>query len=277
MKTEVRTILLFFFAVVAISWLAWVPAAAARLSGEESMFAPTGLIGGLARWSPGIVAVLLAAWMGGKAGARALFASLKRWRVGPGWYLFALFFQAGLFLIARWVDSLRGIAPEVVSPLISVYGTEMAVVMAPVVILTAFPGALAEELGWRGFALPRLQAKISPLAASLVIALVWGVWHIPLLIYFAELQAADFTAMLVAVLNFIPLTILYTWLYHHTRGSLLLVTLFHLGQQFSNNFLGTWPTLTDEMVMWACALAVVTSAYRWWLCQAAEQREAQPV
>ena len=258
MKTKVMP--LFFVLTLLLSWLAWVPAAIAKLAGESSALGPDGLIGGLARWSPGLVAIVLALLLGGKTEVRALFRPLKTWRIGPGWYLFALLFQPGLFFAAKMVDGLRGVAPDVASPLVSIYGAQAAF-MIPMVILFAFPGALAEELGWRGFALPRLQEKVPALVASLVIALVWGVWHIPLLIYFGEIRPDEFTGMAVAVFNFIPLTILYTWLYNHTRGSLLLATLFHLGQQFSNSFLGTWPTMTDEIITWALALLVVIF---WW-------------
>lgn len=253
-----RIVALFFILTLAISWLAWVPAALAKLNGEPSLFAPEGFIGGaLARWMPGIVAVLLALYLGGKVELAALLRPLKTWRVGLGWYLFALLFQVGLFFLARLVDGIRGINPEVVSPLVSVYGAEMAALMTPALILSALPGAFAEELGWRGFALPRLQQKTSPLVASLLIAFIWGVWHLPLLVYFGEVPPNDVIGMSIVVLNFVPITLLYTLLYHRTQGSLLLVTLFHLGQQFANNLLGTWPTMTDELITWVLALGVL--------------------
>ncbi len=255
---KARIIFLFFVLTLALSWLAWVPAAIAKLNGETSFLAPESFLGGvLARWMPGIIAALLALYLGGKTELADLFRPIKTWRVGLVWYLFALLFQVGLFYIARLVDGIRGISPEVVSPLVSMYGVEMAALMTPVLILSALPGAFAEELGWRGFALPRLQQKSSPLIASLVIAIIWGIWHLPLLVYFGEFAPNDIASMAMVVLNFIPITLLYTWLYNRTHGSLLLVTLFHAGQQFSNNFLGTWPTITDELILWVLALGVL--------------------
>jgi membrane protease YdiL (CAAX protease family) len=126
-------------------------------------------------------------------------------------------------------------------------------IMLPVVMALAVPGALAEEVGWRGFALPRLQRQSGALIASLVIGLVWGIWHIPLLVYYGT-QPAE---IVLAVVGTIPIAILYTWLYNQTRGSLLLVFLFHFGQQVSQTLLGTWAGYTDEILIWAIAILMI--------------------
>lgn len=90
--------------------------------------------------------------------------------------------------------------------------------------------------------------------ASIVLALAWGVWHVPSLLYFGETQPLP---ILFAVINFVPVTILYTLLYNKTRSSLLLVTLLHVGQQLSNNFLGIIPTMTDDILMWVVAVSLI--------------------
>lgn len=249
-------ILLFFLLTLAISWAIWIPATITKLNGETSILAPEGLIGGIARWLPGLFAILLSFLIFGKTGIGKLFQPIRIWRVGLFWYIFALLFQIVVFYGGKIIDTLLGNFYEVASPLNSVYGSQ-AVFMAPIVILFAFPGAFAEELGWRGYVLPRLQSKLSALLSSVVVGVFWGAWHIPLLIYFGDLVANDFAGYFLAVLNFVPVAIIYTWIYNNTKGSLLLVTLFHIGQQLSNNLLGVLPTYTDEILVWIAAIVII--------------------
>lgn len=249
-------ILLFFVLTLAISWAIWIPAAIAKLNGENSILAPEGLIGGMARWMPGLMAILLSFLVFGRTGIARLFQPIRIWRVGLFWYIFAIFFQFAIFYAGKTLDTLLGNAYEVTAPLFSVYGSQAAL-MAPIVILFAFPGAFAEELGWRGYALPRLQNKLNALLSSIVVAAFWGAWHIPLLIYFGELGVNDPARYLLTVVNFVPVAVLYTWIYNNTKGSLLLVTLFHIGQQLSNNLLGTLPTYSDEVLVWIVAVVIV--------------------
>ena len=89
-----------------------------------------------------------------------------------------------------------------------------------------FPGsALGEELGWRGFVLPRMQARHSALKASLLIGILWGPWHLPLWLTGTESHPISlYPAFVVAV---IASSVFYTWLYNNTGGSLLIVVLYH--------------------------------------------------
>jgi hypothetical protein len=89
-----------------------------------------------------------------------------------------------------------------------------------------------------------------------VIGLVWGVWHIPLLVYYG----LENLELILAVVGTIPLAVLYTWVYNNTEGSLLLVVLFHLVQQISRNVLmGSWPGYSDEILMWVIAILLILS------------------
>ncbi len=250
---------LFFFLTLVTSWAIWIPAAVAKLQGTTSVFAPEGFIGGMARWTPGLMAILLSLLIARKSGIGKLFRPILIWRVNIFWYIFALFFQIVVFYAGKMIDALFGNYYKVASPLISVYGAQAAF-MLPFVILFAFPGVFAEELGWRGFALRRLQSKASALLGSIILAIFWGIWHIPLLIYFGQLRTNDILGAVLSLLEFIPLTILYTWLYNNTKGSLLLVSVFHIGQQLANNLLGTWPTYTDNILVWITAIMIVLIA-----------------
>jgi membrane protease YdiL (CAAX protease family) len=241
----------FFLLVFAITWALWLPAAMTKLQGGTSLLGPDSPVGQLARWSPGLAAILLSAMLAGVQGVRKLFCPLGIWRVHMGWYLVALLIQPALLFAARWIDDLSGNSSPVVSPLASVSGPLAFVI--PVMVLFAVPGSFAEELGWRGFALPALQSRVTAVIASLIIALFWGVWHLPLWLYAG--QSGIFEIVL-RILNFIPVSILFTWIYNNTRGSLLLVTLLHLSQQLTFAFWGI-PSLTGDMLMWLVAVALV--------------------
>jgi membrane protease YdiL (CAAX protease family) len=245
-------LILFFALVFTITWGLWIPATLTKLNGGVSPFGPDQSLGQLGRWAPGLIAMLVTLILAGKQALKTLLWPLGIWRVAIGWYVLAIFIQPMLFLLSKWLDGLLGNTYVVESPLASLPYPIAFVI--PIVILSSLPGSFAEELGWRGFALPRLQEKDNAVIASIVLALAWGVWHVPSLLYFGETQPLP---ILFAVINFVPVTILYTLLYNNTKGSLLLVTLLHVGQQLSNNFLGIIPTMTDDILMWVVAIFLI--------------------
>lgn len=86
-----------------------------------------------------------------------------------------------------------------------------------------FTGGICEEVGWRGFLLPELQKHFSPLTASLIIGPIWTFWHLPIYLNGVRPVAnlVPFFAMVII------LSIIFTWLYNRTSGSVLLVVLLH--------------------------------------------------
>jgi membrane protease YdiL (CAAX protease family) len=90
-----------------------------------------------------------------------------------------------------------------------------------------FPGsAVGEEIGWRGYALPRLQARRTALTASLVIGSLHGLWHLPL--WLSGQHEHPLSVYPAFLIQAVALAVIYTWLYNSTKGSLLLVVLFHM-------------------------------------------------
>ena len=87
-------------------------------------------------------------------------------------------------------------------------------------------GSLGEEIGWRGFLLPELLKRMSPLAASLVLGVVWGLWHLPIDLY-ASFGVQGLGAILMRVIYVLPLSVLFTWFYLKSKGSLLIALLLH--------------------------------------------------
>ena len=161
---------------------------------------------------PTVAALVLSGLLYGWQGVVDLLKRIARWRIGFGWYLFALFSTLIIGLAAIGVHTLAG----GVTPPMNLQITVLAQALLPL------PSGLPEEFGWRGFALPHLLKKRSALVASLIIALFWVVWHIPIS---PILKNVSFLGLF--LLEAIPLSILFSWLYINSRNSILLVVLYH--------------------------------------------------
>jgi membrane protease YdiL (CAAX protease family) len=177
----------------------------------------------LSSWSPNLAAVIVTAAISGSAGVRELLSGFLKWRVKPVWYLVAIAIPIALGYIVAGIYYLLAGRPQgvVASPTVTTFlGT---------VVSHLFRGPLGEEAGWRGFALPRLQARYKALESSLILGLVVAVWHIPTFF----IQGLSGTALLLFIVSFVvalmSFCVVMTWLYNHTGGSLLLATLMHLG------------------------------------------------
>jgi uncharacterized protein len=199
----------FFVLTYALSW------GLGALFAGVPLIAPDRLFGA----GPLVAALLVAAVAEGRAGLRDLGRRLVRWRVGLRWYAVVLVLPVVLV--------------GVTVTLIPVFGgtaldwtkrPELAPTALLLVILLLLPLAvpLGEEVGWRGFALPRLLAVRSPLTATLILGVIWSLWHLPVV-----LDKPDLRVPAPFFLGVIPLAVLFTWLFLHTRGSLLIAVVFH--------------------------------------------------
>lgn len=178
----------FFVLTFILTWGIWIPAtlsAAGRLSGDI----PVVLADIVGAWGPSLIGIILTLAYCGRAGFRQLLGWLKAWRVGFGWYLFALFWPAVHSLIVTGLAILLQdrSAPDFANPpVLTLYPAPPEVIEAgflallPTAIVTQiFGSSLGEELGWRGFAQAHLQQRVSALATSILVGLFWGLWHAP--------------------------------------------------------------------------------------------------
>lgn len=246
---------LFFLLCLIISWAIWVPQALTRLSDPQTPFAGESPWNLLAVWAPGLSAILVSRVMAGKAGPGALFRPVRRQRIGIGWYLFVLLYPAAVWLLARAVDALFGRSFEFTIPLLTYFSAEQSY-MVVVALVCAFPNTLGEELGWRGFALPRLQARYNALVSSLILGLFWAFWHIPMWIA-GGMMGQD---LLRSGVTIATVAIIFTWVYNNTGGSLLLAWLFHTSITITQYLLETPLTLTDDILRWGFAILIVVVA-----------------
>jgi membrane protease YdiL (CAAX protease family) len=230
----------FFIFAYAGTWLLWVPLA---LSEDGAGLLSASAAIAIASFGPFLAGFIMTGITEGRAGIGRLLRRMVLWRVGLGWYLFALLGLPALMVLSVIVlpgalasfqgQGLASLAPL---PLLSL------------IVYVLFHGPLGEEPGWRGFALPRLQTMHGPLIGSLILGPLWALWHLPL--FWAP--AWNFPPTLLNIVLFVisgtALTIVVTWVFNNTKGSVLIAILVH--ETFDTTFvflnlLFTAPLVTD--------------------------------
>jgi CAAX protease family protein len=243
----------------AISWAIWSLMALAGLSIASPLGAVLNVIG-IA--GPSIAALILAVVLGGGE-LRRLIDGFSASRISPRWAVVAVALPLLMVAIAIAVSvaALGGSLPVLSAVVLGVLVVEF-------VRVVFLGGPLGEELGWRGFALPRLQLRHRAFEASLLLGLIWGLWHIPM--YFVPGTGqfetiSNGTSPAFAIGAFVVwtmgLSVLFTWLFNETRGSLVVVILFHasvnLGS-FVPAVVGSTgaASMLYALITWIVALAV---------------------
>jgi membrane protease YdiL (CAAX protease family) len=165
-------------------------------------------------------------------GVKAHLASYVRPRGGSGYYLLALFVFPAIWLLGIIVSRALGMeVPFSKYPAVNV----RFVGLVPLFFLMNFiHGGLSEEPGWRGFALPRLQARFSPLVASLILGILWAVWHAPA--RFGGIEAKSLEDTIVEWVLILFITFIFTWLFNRTKGSILVTALLHPSMNTTGHF-----------------------------------------
>ena len=172
----------------------------------------------LASNAPSVVAIVLTAIVLGRGALRKLLSRLLIWRVNPLWYLLVILGPVALTGGVVGLNTLMG------GPALSL---GMPLVGAAIFFaFSIFPGsALGEEIGWRGYVLPRLQTRMSALSASLLLAPFWGLWHLPLWLTGDPVKTPAFYVLF--FFSTFAMSVILTWVYNSTGGSLLMVVLLH--------------------------------------------------
>jgi len=211
----------YFFLAFAWTWICWLPLIIATppggmQAGISPVFFIVAILGG---FGPSLAGFVVAAMVGGKAGAKDLWKQAGRWRMAPGWYVIALLLVPAVSLVALAIHS--ALLQKTLA--FGDIGSSLALGL----IWPLF-SSIGEEFGWRGFALRGLQKSHAPLVAGLLVGLLWGLWHLP----------ADFIAMrhygwlfipyflLAGPINLTVQALIMTWIYNRS-GSLLPVILYH--------------------------------------------------
>jgi membrane protease YdiL (CAAX protease family) len=203
-----------FFAVTwIVTWTLWY--AASLVS-----FAPLrGLLFLLGTFAPGFVALALTARSDGRPGVKALLERLVDWEYPARWYVFAASYLAVIKLIVAALH--RGLTGEWPR-----FGpTPWVLMLAATFASVLIGGQAGEEIGWRGYALPRMAARLGLGGASILLGVLWALWHLPLFfVRGADTFGQSFPLYLLQVT---ALSVALAWLWAKTRGSLLVVMLLH--------------------------------------------------
>jgi membrane protease YdiL (CAAX protease family) len=226
-----HALIAFFGLTFLVTWSLW----AILIFAGIPLGVPGYLLFLLAASAPSLTAILLSAILEGRQGLVALFAGLKLWRSGLGWYVVVLLSPLAVMLAAIGIHILLGGVAPAFSMLSKAY-------LLPVAFVQVFlmGGPLEEELGWRGFALPHLQSRYTALVSSVILGGMWGLWHVPA--FWIPWSSQHDLPMLPFVLHDIALGVLFTWVYNSTRGSLWMVMLFHTAVNVWSAFIPVLPS-----------------------------------
>ena len=213
-------------------------------------------------WAPTIAALAVTARYEGRDGLRGLLAQVCRWRIGWGWCGLAVLGPTALGLLAVGIHTLLGGSPPSLAGVAA--GFNISADEAPRV-LVAFPmvflllclgGPIAEESGWRGYAQARLQVRVGPGPAGVIIGLIWALWHLPLIVLVpsgtGQIPTWFYLPMVAA------LGVVFAWGYNRTGQSVFFTILLHAG---FNTFLAyRIVTEPESPVLLALALVLVLAA-----------------
>ena len=181
----------------------------------------------------------------GRVGILQLLRRYVLWRVGISWYLLVLLGVPALMLLPYLIQPGAFSVFRLPGP--PFWLTYLIVYLSTLV----FGGPLGEEGGWRGFALPRLQQRSGPLVGTLILGVLWGLWHLPLFLLVPGYNGAGtgFVAILIPfvafVITLIAYSVIFTWVFNDTRGSILLAILLHAS---INTASGMLPSLFPSLV-----------------------------
>ena len=250
----------FFLLTFAVTWTCYGTAVeiARRSTSSPLSFEVRALVF-IGTFAPSLVAVALTAAHGGRRAFGALIGRIFQFNVKARWYLFAVSYMVVIKLAAALAHrALLGAWPR--------FGQESpAIIIAAIIFSTPFQSG--EEIGWRGYALPRMAESMGFRAASLLLGIIWALWHLPL--FFLPGADTYLQSFPVWSLEVVALSVAIAWLYTHVEGSLLLTMLMHSA---INQTIGIVPSASAHptnafsinvtSVMWlTTALLWISAAY----------------
>jgi membrane protease YdiL (CAAX protease family) len=220
----------FFVMAYAFSWIVWAPwvlgeDGAGLLPINISQTASGYLNATSILAGPTLAAFIMTATTEGREGVRRLLGRYVLWRVGLRWHLFALLGIPLIMVLGTMVYSME-------LPNLGALGgpSYLLSYLGYFALVTLLGGPLLEEGGWRGFALPRMERLHGPLLASLILGVLWALWHLPEFLvpsWAASSGGGGVLGITLFTLTAITFTIVITWVFNNTRASLLLAILVH--------------------------------------------------
>ncbi len=181
-------------------------------------------------------------------------------RIPFRWYLVILLFVPILNILAALLDVITGGSGGTLGEAAQNFVSSPLSIVWSILFASLIP--FIEELGWRGYVLDRLQDRSSALVSSLILGVVWSLWHLPMFFIEGSYQAGLGVGTLefwLFIIGVVPLSLVFSWIYNNTNRSTLAVILFHA----MVNFTGELISITERadaiaILLWILAAIVIT-------------------
>jgi membrane protease YdiL (CAAX protease family) len=260
-KTTLATPLVFFVATYAWTWLIWGVAIFLGVNMETAIGFVLLLLGVMGPMVTGIGFTYLTRDKEGRRDYWKRVISFKR--IPARWYLVIFLFVPVLNILAALLDVLTGGSGATWGEaILNVVSNPLSIIPS---ILFASLIPFIEELGWRGYVLDRLQEKRSALVSSLILGIVWSLWHLPMFFVQGSYQAGlgvGTLAFWLFIIGVVPLSLPFTWIYNNTGRSTLAVILFHSMVNFTGELIAlTERADTYSIVLWFVAAIGITAIW----------------
>jgi membrane protease YdiL (CAAX protease family) len=259
MRTLKTSPWLFFLLTFGLTWVLHVPAA---LSGQDRMEFPTVLLYMLGGFGPSVAGIILIYREKDRRLRKDFWQrAIDFRRIRGSGYFVALLLSPILFALVLGLDVLLGGQPPAL-PTLAAAAAQPATLIGVIIPLIIF-GPISEELGWRGYALDRLQARFSPLASSLVLGLLWWAWHLPLFFIRGTSQSSFGVFTLPSwsfLVMLIGLSALMSWNHNQNKRSTLAAILLHFS--FALAFTLAYP-FSDRAFAFSAVLMCLSAALLW--------------
>lgn len=216
-----HSVMSYFILAFSLSWAVWIPMALAGARVHEGQAWPTHVAG---LFGPMAAALIMSAVVAGGPGVRDLLHRMARWRVARQWYLVAVS-PLVLYAIAIVIPGVLGQGWPDLGQLGRFSG--LPVVVFPVMWLLLLVTTYGEEIGWRGFAAEEMLKTRSFLWTAVGIGLLWALWHVPSMLVIENYRQMGFVLLPMFTLGIVSGSILLTWLYRGSGGSVFMVAVWH--------------------------------------------------
>jgi membrane protease YdiL (CAAX protease family) len=248
---EGKNLILFFAIAFGWSWLLWLPSVIISITNNQSlmywmsdveMSVGLGLIaigGVLSTLGPLVAAFTLTGLTEGREGVRRFWRRFWDIRLPGVWLLVSFLLPILLIAVPRFIVVPLGY------PLFLGWASQPVMILGWLLNNFTRSGGMSEEFGWRGYALPRFQARWNALVSSIILGVIWTAWHLPL--WFLAGSSQQGTSFWLFLANTVLLSILYTWLFNNAKGSILVAVVFHA---MCNTVAQMFPEPTANLFYW---------------------------
>lgn len=246
------------FVVLAFGWSWVIGFFGTRIKGDFPVLSTALMM--TAGFGPSVACFAVVVATSNGQGLRNWLFHRFNWRVDWRWFALAFVFPPSVMLLAVSIHALLGGSLPA-----SLTIDQIPIVILNFALVLALGGPLGEEFGWRGYAMPALRARMDWRAASLIIGLIWGAWHLPL--FFLEGTAQSGMPIPVFIINILAGSVVFGWLFERTQGSVLPAVVLHTSLNAWGGILGIIPTpdagrpyalVTGLLVIVAFALMLTT-------------------